>query len=110
MASILLATLNAKFIHASFGLRYLLANLGELQPRATLAEFDLTQRPIDIAEAILQRNPQIVGFGVYIWNVAPTHEVIAILRQLRPDLKSSSAAPKSATKQIVSPSPPAPTT
>jgi radical SAM superfamily enzyme YgiQ (UPF0313 family) len=87
MASILLATLNAKYIHASFGLRYLLANLGELQPRAALAEFDLTQRPIDIAEAILQRNPQIVGFGVYIWNVAPTHEVIAILRQLRPDLK-----------------------
>ena len=33
MPDVVLATLNAKFIHASFGLRYLLANLGELRPR-----------------------------------------------------------------------------
>ena len=31
MPEIVLATLNAKFIHAAFGLRYLFANLGELQ-------------------------------------------------------------------------------
>ena len=36
MSDIVLATLNAKYIHASFGLRYLLANLGELRPRASL--------------------------------------------------------------------------
>ena len=55
MPDILLSTLNAKFIHASFGLRYLLANLGELQPRAALLEFDVNQRPIEIAEALLAR-------------------------------------------------------
>jgi hypothetical protein len=31
VADIVLTTLNAKYIHAAFGLRYLLANLGELQ-------------------------------------------------------------------------------
>jgi hypothetical protein len=31
MADIVLTTLNAKYIHAAFGLRYLLANLGPLQ-------------------------------------------------------------------------------
>ena len=85
MAEIVLSTLNAKYIHAAFGLRYLLANLGELQPRASLAEFDLHQRPVDIAEALLARNPRIVGFGVYIWNVAPTTEVIAALKRVRPN-------------------------
>jgi len=57
VADIVLTTLNAKYIHAAFGLRYLQANLGELQPRASLAEFDINQRPLDIAEALLAQNP-----------------------------------------------------
>ena len=86
MPDILLATLNAKFIHAAFGLRYLLANLGELQPRAAIAEFDINQKPVEIAEVILARDPRIVGLGVYIWNVRATTEVIGILKRVRPDL------------------------
>jgi radical SAM superfamily enzyme YgiQ (UPF0313 family) len=87
VADIVLTTLNAKYIHAAFGLRYLLANLGPLQPRACLVEFDINQRPLDIAEVLLARNPKIVGFGVYIWNVEPTIEVIAAVKRVRPDIK-----------------------
>ena len=87
VADIVLTTLNAKYIHAAFGLRYLLANLGELQPRACLAEFDINQRPLDIAEVLLARNPKIIGFGIYIWNVEPTTEVIAAIKRVRPDIK-----------------------
>ena len=87
VADIVLTTLNAKYIHAAFGLRYLLANLGPLQPRACLAEFDINQRPLDIAEALLARNPKIIGFGIYIWNVEPTAEVIAAIKRVRPDIK-----------------------
>jgi len=86
MSDILLTTLNAKYIHAAFGLRYLLANLGELKPRAAIAEFDINQRPLDIAEQVLARNPRIVGFGVYIWNVAQTTEVISAIKRVRPDI------------------------
>ena len=53
MAEIVLTTLNAKYIHAAFGLRYLLANMGELRPISQLAEFDINQRPLDIAEVLL---------------------------------------------------------
>ena len=86
MPDIVLATLNAKYIHASFGLRYLLANLGSLQPRAQLLEFDINQRPVDIVEALLAQSPRIVGLGVYIWNVAPATAVVAALKRIRPDL------------------------
>jgi len=86
MPDIVLATLNAKFIHAAFGLRYLLANLGELKPRAVLREFDINQRVMDVAEAILAEEPRVVGLGVYIWNVVPTTELVAILKRARPDL------------------------
>lgn len=87
MPDIVLTTLNAKYIHAAFGLRYLMANLGPLREQAALVEFDINQRPLDIVEALLAREPRIIGFGVYIWNTAPTLEVIALLKRLRPSLK-----------------------
>lgn len=87
MSDILLATLNAKFIHASLGLRYLLANLGDLRGQAEIAEFTLEQRPADIAERILTRTPRILGLGVYIWNVRETAELVAVLKRIAPDLE-----------------------
>lgn len=87
MPEIVLTTLNAKFIHAAFGLRYLFANLGQLQPRAVIAEFDINQRPLDIAEILLAREPKIIGFGVYIWNVLETCEVISTIKRIRPEIK-----------------------
>jgi radical SAM superfamily enzyme YgiQ (UPF0313 family) len=87
MPDIVLTTLNAKFIHAAFGLRYLFANLGELQPRAVIAEFDINLRPLDIAEMLLAREPKILGFGIYIWNVEETTEVITAIKRLRPEIK-----------------------
>lgn len=86
MPDIVLTTLNAKYIHAAFGLRYLMANLGELQSRAAIAEFDINQRPVDIAEQLLARNPRIIGFGIYIWNVAEATEVVATVKRVRPDI------------------------
>ena len=86
MAAILLSTLNARYFHSSLGLRYLLANLGELQADAAIREFIITQRPLDIAEALLAEQPRIVGFGVYIWNVVETTQVVALLKRVRPDL------------------------
>src|SRR5476649_702644 len=50
-------------------------------------EFDINQRPLDIAEMLLAREPKIIGFGVYIWNVEPTTEVIAVIKRIRPDIK-----------------------
>jgi len=83
---IVLTTLNAKYAHAAFGLRYLLANLGSLRERASLAEFDVSQRSVDILEKILALDPKVVGIGVYIWNVAPATQLVADLKRLRPDL------------------------
>jgi len=86
MAQIVLTTLNAKYIHAAFGLRYLLANLGPLREQACLVEFEVQQRPLDVVEAILAHAPQIVGLGVYIWNVTQATEVVAALKRVRPEV------------------------
>jgi hypothetical protein len=86
MPSILLSTLNARYFHSSLGLRYLYANLGESRANAAIREFIINQRPLDIAEALLAEQPRIIGFGVYIWNVAETTQVVALLKRVRPDL------------------------
>jgi len=87
MSEIILATLNARYIHSALGLRYLYANLGPaLRERAVLREFTLHQRPQDIAEDLLAEQPRIIGLGVYIWNVAQTTELAGLLKRLRPDI------------------------
>ena len=86
MPDIVLATLNAKYPHAAFGLRYLYANLGPLADRAAILEFDINQRPTDVLEALLAQNPKIVGLGVYIWNARESTVLAANLKRLRPDV------------------------
>jgi radical SAM superfamily enzyme YgiQ (UPF0313 family) len=87
VADVVLTTLNARYAHAAFGLRYLLVNLpAALRERAEVVEFDVNQRPVDVLEVILARRPKIVGVGVYIWNVEPATRLVADLKRVRPDV------------------------
>ncbi len=86
MAEIVLTTLNARYAHASFGLRYLMANMGELSNRTGLLEFDISQRTADVLEAILREQPRIVGIGVYIWNAAESLQLVADLKRIAPQI------------------------
>lgn len=85
-AEIVLATLNARYIHSALGLRCLRANLGDLRERCRILEFDIQQRPADIVEELLAARPKIIGFGVSIWNTTPTTEVVELLKQLAPEV------------------------
>lgn len=83
-SDIVIATVNARYHHASLGLRYLYANLGDLRRRAAMREFTLETRPIDIVEQILSDRPRIVGLGVYIWNVEAIEQVAALIKSIDP--------------------------
>ena len=52
-SAIVLATVNAKYIHASLGLRYLFANMGELRSQTRLLEFTHDRPAAEIVEKIL---------------------------------------------------------
>ncbi|MES2743066.1 MAG: DUF4080 domain-containing protein [Pseudomonadota bacterium] len=84
--TILLSTLNARYTHASLGLRYLLANMGPLQEQTRLQEFVIGTKTTEIVERILAKPPRIVGFGVYIWNVEETTKVVAMLKRVAPQI------------------------
>lgn len=84
MTDIILSTLNARYAHASLGLRYLRANLDELHPRSALCEFVIGQKTEEIVERLLEKRAKVIGFGVYIWNVEETTRVVAQLKLLAP--------------------------
>ncbi|TXT38641.1 MAG: radical SAM family protein [Comamonadaceae bacterium] len=95
---IILATLNARYIHASLGLRYLLANLDRhggagLRAQTVLREYTISRAPQEVVADLITTlgaasgEVQIIGFGVYIWNVTQTLEVIRLLKAARPDAR-----------------------
>ena len=99
MPAIILCTLNAKYIHASLGLRYLLANMGDLKAQTVLREFTIARKPQELVDELLaalgepqldeaQANEvQVIGFGVYIWNVTQTCALVRLLKSQRPGVK-----------------------
>ena len=86
MASIVLSTLNSRYSHTALGLRYLRANLGALREASVIREFVVRTPATTIVDALLLEQPRVVGFGVYIWNVQQTAEVIRQLKARAPSV------------------------
>jgi len=83
--NILLTTLNARYTHSAIGLRYLFANLGELQNDAAICEFTINDNIQDITEKLLACNPKIIGLGIYIWNALQSAELVATIKSVSPE-------------------------
>lgn len=85
---ILLVGVNAGYIHSAFALRCLHANLGPLRARAAIIETDAQEStPVQLVERLLARTPKIVGFSVYVWNVAFVAAALRLLRVVAPQVR-----------------------
>ena len=84
---ILMAAINAKYIHSALSLYCLKANLGHLQNQAQILEFDIHRRPSEIAEQILQYHPRILALSLYLWNVELAHQTLQLIRKIDSSIK-----------------------
>lgn len=82
---IVLTTFNGRYTHSSIALRYLQANLKELEKSSKILEFVINEQVQTIAEKILDETPKIVGIGAYIWNAKEVEELIHIIKQVSPE-------------------------
>ncbi len=94
MSSIILSTLNARYIHPSLGIRYIYANMAELQEQTNIVEYNIKDSPIELAQKILLLSPDIIGFGVYIWNINQITEILSIIKIVNPKIKIILAGPE----------------
>lgn len=81
--TVLLTTLNAKYIHSSLALRSIkeyCKDVAELR----LREFTINHPVLDILSEIYEEKPRIVCFACYIWNVEMTLELIGLLKKVLP--------------------------
>ncbi|MBS1173964.1 MAG: hpnR [Burkholderiaceae bacterium] len=83
---IILSTLNARYSHASLGLRYLMANLGEFESHTQLIEYTIKSDVNKMRDELLAQSPRVIGFGVYIWNVNETLALMQAIRAAAPDV------------------------
>ncbi|MGE7624834.1 B12-binding domain-containing radical SAM protein [Viridibacillus sp. NPDC096237] len=84
--NIVLATLNAKYIHTNIALRYLKSfSTPEFDP--IIAEYTIKDPSFNIVSDIYQKKPDIVGFSCYIWNIEETIRVIRMLKKVSPNTK-----------------------
>jgi anaerobic magnesium-protoporphyrin IX monomethyl ester cyclase len=84
--NVVVATLNAKYIHTSLALRYLKAFCaGEFDVQ--MAEYTIKDPAMSIAADLFSRKPDVIGFSCYIWNIEETITVVDMLRKVLPDVK-----------------------
>ena len=79
----LLVAVNAKYIHSNPAVYSLCAFLPEeLRDCTEIAEYTINQKSGDILEDIYKRNPDVIGFSCYIWNIETVREVLYELPKL----------------------------
>ena len=81
----ILTTLNAKYIHSSTALRRLYA-ANKDRFDISFKEFIIKDDVYKIANDLLATKPDIIGIGVYIWNVEKSMALASILKTRQPEL------------------------
>ena len=86
MKKVILAALTAKYIHSNLALRYLsrFQNNNQKHHVETM-EFTINQRLDFIAEELFRKQPDVVLFSCYIWNVEMLRQLCPILKKIMPD-------------------------
>ncbi|MCH1642283.1 B12-binding domain-containing radical SAM protein [Paenibacillus timonensis] len=83
---VILATLNAKFIHTSLAIRLLKAYSGN-EFDIELAEYTIKDPVMNIVSDLFRRKPDVIGFSCYIWNIEETIKLVALLKKVLPEVK-----------------------
>ena len=91
---IVLAALNAKYIHSNLAVYCLRSYAAKLGIRTELVEYTINHRQEDILEDIYRRKPDVAAFSCYIWNLEYVRELIADLHKILPDTEIWAGGPE----------------
>ncbi|WP_025027335.1 B12-binding domain-containing radical SAM protein [Caldalkalibacillus mannanilyticus] len=83
---VVVSTLNAKYIHTCLALRYL-KSFAEPEYSVEMAEYTIKDPSMHVVSDLYSKNPDVVGFSCYIWNIEETIPIIQMLKKVKPELK-----------------------
>lgn len=83
---VVVAALNAKYIHTCLALRCL-KSFAEPEFPVLIKEYTIKDPVLSIVMDLYREAPDVVGFSCYIWNIEETIAVLNILKKVMPDVK-----------------------
>lgn len=81
---ILLAAVNAKYIHSNLAVHSLKAYAGQYTKGICTAEYTINQSADEILADLYMRRPDVVCFSCYLWNIVCVRQIAAELPKILP--------------------------
>lgn len=85
--NIVLAAINAKYIHSNLAVYSLRAYAKEYYDQITIAEYTINQQTDEILRDLYRRKPDILCFSCYIWNITYIEMLLYDLKKILPDTR-----------------------
>ncbi|MFK2824822.1 DUF4080 domain-containing protein [Bacillus sp. B190/17] len=82
--NVVLSTLNAKYIHTNLAIRYLKAFI-QPEYEVELAEYTIKDPAMNIVTNLYKKQPNVLGFSCYIWNIEETVTVVKMIKKILPE-------------------------
>lgn len=83
---VLLTAINAKYIHSNLAVYSLKANAGEYEPRVEICEYTINHRQEEILRHLYGKQPDVIGFSCYLWNIEYIINIARDLKKILPGL------------------------
>lgn len=87
MNKILLTAINAKYIHTNLAIRYLQKFASKYEDIIDTVEYTINQNVDFIIQEIHKKNPDLLLFSCYIWNIELIKIIIRDYKKIAPDTK-----------------------
>ncbi len=84
---VLLAAINSKYIHTNISLRYLEKISKKMPLETERVEFTINEQKDRILEEIIERQPDLVAFSVYIWNFQMVRELSVLIKRVNENIR-----------------------
>lgn len=81
---VLLAAINAKYIHSNLAVYSLRANLLEYKSYVKLKEYTINHQREDVIQDIYLEHPDVLVFSCYIWNIDFIQGMLADIKKVLP--------------------------
>lgn len=84
---VLLAAVNAKYIHSNPAVYDLKAYARKYSESVSIAEYTINQTTDEILADIYRRRPDILCFSCYLWNIACVEQLVTEINKILPETK-----------------------
>lgn len=91
---ILLAAINAKYIHSNLAVYNLKAVTRSYGDQVEIGEYTINQQFDEILRDIYKRRPEVIAFSCYIWNRRLVGELLAELPKILPGVRLWAGGPE----------------